>query len=150
MPNDWPSHTNPPLPPPTLPAESVGAPVVISPGVVAPPGAALHFSKKRLALALAIAGFSDALSAFLTFAPPMEWAVDLVTALLLFAALGWHWLLLPGFIFEAIPGLGVFPFWVLVVGSLAVWGTPRPKSGKLPPGQGLKNARPRLSDHRRR
>jgi len=134
MPNDLPIQPSLPPIPPALPAASAGAPVVLSPEVVLPPGVALCFSKKQLAVAFAIAGVSDALSAFLTFAPPIEWAVDLVTGLLLFAALGWHWLLLPGFIFEAIPGLGVFPFWVLVVGSLALWGTPRPKAGTIPPG----------------
>jgi hypothetical protein len=41
--------------------------------------------------------------------------------------LGWQWLLLPGLIMEATPGLGVLPFWLLVVGGIAIWGTPRPK-----------------------
>ncbi len=36
------------------------------------------------------------------------------------------WLLLPGLIMEAIPGVGALPFWVLVVGAVAVWGTARP------------------------
>jgi hypothetical protein len=76
-------------------------------------------SGRRLALAFAIAGLADASSAFLSLAPPLEWAVDGVTALLLFAALGWRWLLLPGLVLEAIPGVAVFPFWVLVVGAVA-------------------------------
>jgi hypothetical protein len=45
-----------------------------------------------------------------------------VTAFLLFLILGRQWLILPGLIAEAIPGLAVFPFWILVVGSIAVWG----------------------------
>ncbi len=57
--------------------------------------------KWRLALAFAIAGVSDVISAVATFALPIEWAVDLVTALLLFVVLGWQWLLLPGLIMEA-------------------------------------------------
>ena len=84
-------------------------------------------TKKRLALAFAIAAVSDVISAFTTFMPPVEWVVDLVTAALLFIVLGWHWLLLPGLIMEAIPGVGVVPFWVLVVGAIAVWGTVKPK-----------------------
>ena len=28
---------------------------------------------------------------------------------------------------EAIPGFGVFPFWLVVVAAVAVWGTARPK-----------------------
>ena len=86
----------------------------------------LKFSKKRLALAFAIAGISDAIGAFATPLPPIVWAIDLVTALLLFMVLGRQWLLLPGLALEAIPGLGVLPFWLLVVGAIAVLGTPRP------------------------
>jgi hypothetical protein len=53
--------------------------------------------------------------------------VDVTTALLLFMVLGRQWLLLPGLALEAIPGMGVFPLWLLVVGAIAVLGTPRPK-----------------------
>jgi hypothetical protein len=86
-----------------------------------------RFSKRTLVLAFAIAAVSDAIGALVTLAPPIAWAVDLATALLLFMVLGRQWLLLPGLALEAIPGLGVLPFWLLVVGSIAVLGTPRPK-----------------------
>ena len=49
------------------------------------------------------------------------------TALLLFMVLGRQWLLLPGLVLGAIPGVGALPFWLLVVGAIAVLGTPRPK-----------------------
>jgi hypothetical protein len=88
--------------------------------------AEIKFSKKRLALAFAIAAISDAIGAFANPLPPIVWAVDLVTALLLFLVLGRQWLLLPGLALEAIPGFGVLPFWLLVVGAIAVLGTPRP------------------------
>jgi hypothetical protein len=52
---------------------------------------------------------------------------DLATALPLFMVPGRQWLLLPGLALEAIPGLGVLPFWLLVVGAIAVLGTPRPR-----------------------
>ena len=91
-----------------------------------PTKAAIKFSKKQLALAFVIAGVSDAVGAFATPLPPLVWAVDLGTALLLFLVLGRQWLLLPGLALEAIPGLGVLPFWLLVVGAIAVLGTPRP------------------------
>ena len=86
----------------------------------------LKFSKKRLALAFVMAGISDAIGAFLTPLPPIAWTLDLATALLLFMVLGRQWLLLPGLALEAIPGLGILPFWLLVVGAIAVLGTPRP------------------------
>jgi hypothetical protein len=90
----------------------------------------LKFSKKRLVLAFVIAGISDAIGAFVTLLPPIGWAVDLATALLLFMVLGRQWLLLPGLALEAIPGLGILPFWLLVVGAIAVLGTPRPMFGR--------------------
>jgi len=86
----------------------------------------MKFSKKRLAMAFAIAGISDVIGAFATPLPPIVWVVDFVTALLLFLVLGRQWLLLPGLALEAIPGLGVLPFWLLVVGAIVVLGTPRP------------------------
>jgi hypothetical protein len=90
----------------------------------------LRFSKKQLALAFAIAGISDAIGAFATPLPPVVWVVDVGTALLLFMVLGRQWLLLPGLALEAIPGLGVFPLWLLVVGAIAILGTPRPNFGR--------------------
>jgi len=87
----------------------------------------LKFSKKRLAVAFVIAGVSDVIGALATLAPPIVWVVDIGTALLLFMVLGWQWLLLPGLALEAIPGVGIVPFWLLVVGAIAVLGTPRPK-----------------------
>jgi hypothetical protein len=51
----------------------------------------------------------------------MEWLIDLVTAVLLFLILGRRWAILPGLIAEAIPGMGVFPVWVLVVLSIIVY-----------------------------
>ena len=99
-------------------------PVVPSAEADQPP---LGLSKKRLALAFAIAGISDTVSLFDVPFPPLQLAVDLATAALLFAVLGWRWLLLPGLVMEAIPGVAVVPFWVLVVSAVAVWGTVKPK-----------------------
>ena len=87
--------------------------------------AAPRFSRNRLALAFTVAALADVLSIFLTLTPPVQWAADLATAILLFIVLGWQWILLPGLIMEAIPGVYVFPFWVLAVGAVAIWGTVR-------------------------
>ena len=127
MPDEPPILNRPPAPPlaPTL-----HAPVEVLPPLdpAAPkPKLPLGLTRQRLILAFAIAGVSDLISAFAAFVPPVEWAVDFVTALLLFMVLGWHWLLLPGLIMEAIPGVAVVPFWVLVVGAIAAWGTVKPK-----------------------
>lgn len=73
-----------------------------------------------------LAAVSDFLSAWLTFVPPVQWTIDFITALLLFLILGRQWAILPGLIAEAIPGVAIFPVWVLVVGSIAAWGTINP------------------------
>lgn len=76
--------------------------------------------RRRLGLALAIAVASDTASIWLEFVPPLEWALDLVTAAALYVVLGRQWVLLPALIAEAIPGLAAFPAWVLVVLSVGV------------------------------
>ena len=74
-------------------------------------------SRARFAIAFGVAAISDFLSMWTEFAPPIQWVIDLGTAGLLFLILGRRWALLPGLIAEAIPGMGVFPVWVLVVMS---------------------------------
>ena len=78
-------------------------------------------SRAKLAMAFAVAGVSDLLSIWTTFAPPLQWALDVGTAFALFLILGRRWALLPGLITEAIPGMGVFPVWILVVASIAIY-----------------------------
>ena len=108
----------PMTPPPTEPSKQ--------PTSAGTPTSKIQILQKAARPAFAIAGISDAIGAFATPLPPIVWAVDLGTALLLFMVLGRQWLLLPGLALEAIPGLGVLPFWLLVVGAIAVLGTPRP------------------------
>jgi MFS superfamily sulfate permease-like transporter len=97
-------------------------------------------------LAFALAVLADGLSVLLALAPPVQWAADVVTAIVLFIVLGWQWILLPGLIMEAIPGLDVLPFWVLVVGAVAVWGTARPE---LKSPRRVPNGSEDLSEHER-
>jgi hypothetical protein len=78
-------------------------------------------SRAKLAIALAVAAVSDVASFFTEFAPPIQWAIDVATAILLFVILGRRWALLPGLVAEAVPGMGVFPVWILVVASIAVY-----------------------------
>jgi hypothetical protein len=103
------------------------APVEVPAGAPQEPPLPLGLSKRQLILAFAIAGVSDVISVFTTWTPPVEWVVDFSTAVLLFVVLGWRWLLLPGLIMEAIPGVGVVPVWVLVVAAIAIWGSTKPK-----------------------
>jgi hypothetical protein len=89
-------------------------------------------SRARWVAALSVAIVSDVLSVVAEAAPPMEWAVDGATALALFAIMGWRWPLLPALVAEAIPGVAMFPTWVLVVGSMAV--AEKMKRPAPPPG----------------
>jgi hypothetical protein len=76
---------------------------------------------KRWALAFGVAAVSDLISFWTEFVPPIQWIIDLTTAGLLFLILGKRWAILPGLITEAIPGMAIFPVWVLVVASIAVY-----------------------------
>ena len=84
--------------------------------------------RARLATAFAVAAVSDVLSVWLQFVPPVQWALDIGTAMLLFLMLGRQWMILPALVAEAIPGLAVMPAWILVVGSIAIWGTVNPRA----------------------
>jgi hypothetical protein len=75
-------------------------------------------SRPRFALAFAVAAVSDVLSIYTEIVLPLQWLLDLATAGTLFLILGRRWALLPGLVAEAIPGVAVFPVWVLVVISI--------------------------------
>lgn len=82
----------------------------------------------RALLALVVAVASDAFSVAVELLPPVQIGIDLVTAVVLFAVLGFRWPLLPALIVEAIPGLSLFPTWTLAVGTIAFLGE-APKRG---------------------
>ena len=70
---------------------------------------------KRLILAFLVAAISDALS--VVFAPvmPAQWALDVVTAIVLTLVLGFRVELLLAFVMEAIPAVELFPSWLVAV-----------------------------------
>jgi hypothetical protein len=78
-------------------------------------------SRGKMALAFGVAAVSDALSIWITFAPPLQWTLDIATAVALYVIFGKRWALLPGLLVEAVPGMGVFPWWVLVVLSIVLY-----------------------------
>src|SRR5271168_4071533 len=98
---------------------SADHPIILKPTEVLAP--VQRPSRKRQAFAFVIAAVSDFLSFWLVLAPPMQWLIDLGTALLLFLILGRRWAILPGLILEAIPGMGVVPVWILVVVSIIAY-----------------------------
>ena len=79
--------------------------------------------------ALLTAVLSDALGFGAALYPPAHWVLDAVTAVVLFAVLGFRWPLLPALAIEVVPALQLFPAWTLVVVALASTETPpRPSS----------------------
>ena len=87
----------------------------------APPSQSKRPSRARMAIAFGVAAVSDFLAMWTVIAPPLQVTLDLATAFVLFLILGRRWALLPGLITEAIPGMGVFPVWVLVVISIIIY-----------------------------
>lgn len=69
--------------------------------------------------ALLTAAVSDALGFGVALYPPIQWVLDAITAVVLFAVLGFRWPLLPALAIEVVPGLQLFPAWTLVVAALA-------------------------------
>jgi len=86
-----------------------------------PIGLPKRHSRAQMAVAFGVAAVSDVASIWATFAPPLQWVIDAATAIALFVILGRRWALLPGLVAEAIPGVGVFPVWVLVVLSIILY-----------------------------
>ena len=104
---------------------ALGKEIVLAPQ--APTAPSKRPSRARTAIAFTIAAVSDLSSIVTQFAPPFQWALDLGTAFALFVIFGRRWAILPGLIVEAIPGMEVFPWWVLVVLSITLYdGIKRP------------------------
>jgi hypothetical protein len=95
--------------------------ILVPEETIAPPSPLQRPSRARMAVAFGVAAISDVLAIATVIAPPLQVALDVVTALILFLILGRRWALLPGLITEAIPGMGVFPVWVLVVLSIIIY-----------------------------
>ncbi len=92
--------------------------IVVPRNAIVPPK---RHTRARMAMAFAVAAVSDVVAMWTVIAPPVQIALDFATAFVLFLILGRRWALLPGLIAEAIPGMGVFPVWVLVVLSIIVY-----------------------------
>jgi hypothetical protein len=76
-------------------------------------------SRTRLRVAWAIALTVDAIQIPADLAGPAGWfldaGLDVITMILMWALLGFHWAFLPSFLTEWIPYLNMAPFWTLAV-----------------------------------
>jgi len=77
-------------------------------------------SRTRIRLAWAIALAVDAIQIPATAAGPLGWflgaGLDLITMVVMWSMLGFHWAFLPSFLTEWVPYLNLAPFWTLAVG----------------------------------
>ncbi len=79
-----------------------------------------RITKARFALAILVSIVSDAIGFFLAPLVPVTIVLDVVTAIVLWLILGRGLVLLAAFVLEAIPGVGILPFWTLAVLSAEV------------------------------
>jgi hypothetical protein len=103
--------------------------------------AAWKFPRWRWALLTAVA--SDALSFGLLLLPPVQWAVDAVTAVALLVALGFRWQLLAALAVEVVPGLQLFPAWTLAVLTMSALTAAQ----SAPAGKGTDAPQPTANSH---
>ena len=101
-------------------------------------------SKTRIRVAWAIALAVDAIQVPADFSGPAGWllgaGLDLVTMIVMWALLGFHWAFLPSFVTEAVPWLNLPPLWTLAV-ALATRG----RGGEaLPQPPGSEEPKPKL------
>jgi hypothetical protein len=100
------------------------------------PSGSAPVSRKRKAVALAIAGAADIvqIAVFPAFvegaASPLDDALDAVTVVLLLIVLGFRWRLAMALAAELVPGVALFPSWTAVVLTVAVT---EPAAAELPP-----------------
>lgn len=90
------------------------------------------WGQPRWRAALILAAVSDAVSFGLAITGPFQVAGDLVTAVALFLVLGFRWPLFIPLVTEAIPGIALFPAWILFIGSMAALEKPEPPRGSDP------------------
>lgn len=77
-----------------------------------------RLSRSRIVLALLIALAADGLQIPFQVAPPVPEVIDVIAALLTVWLLGFHILLLPTFILEFIPLVGMLPTWTGCVAAV--------------------------------
>jgi hypothetical protein len=80
---------------------------------------ALPLSRTRIRVAWALALAVDAIQIPADVVGPAGWllgaGLDVVTMIVMWALLGFHWAFLPTFLTEWIPYLNMAPFWTLAV-----------------------------------
>jgi len=87
----------------------------------------------RIALAMLVAVGADTVLA--PVAEAIAIFADLAVAVVLTLILGWSWPLAAALVLECIPGVGLFPSWVLAVTGIAIVGRGRKPQQQQPAGK---------------
>jgi hypothetical protein len=66
---------------------------------------------------------------------PLNNAIDVVTAAVMVALVGWHWAFLPTFLVELVPFVDLVPSWTLAVVIATRGGSAAPPAALPPAGQ---------------
>lgn len=82
------------------------------------PADAQKLSPIRIILAFAVAIIADTLIEVIP--TPFSQVIDVFTGIALFLVLGANWILLPAFLIEMIPGVGMSPTWILAVAAITL------------------------------
>jgi hypothetical protein len=85
--------------------------------------------------ALLVAVVSDAIGFGVVLMPPVQWSVDVITAGVLLAVLGFRWGLMGALAIEVVPVLQLFPAWTLVMAALASTEKPQVLAAPATKGQ---------------
>lgn len=101
-----------------------------------------EISRTRIQLAWGLAILVDALqilSGPITLSLPMTWIIgaglDIMTMILMWALVGWHWVFLPSFVVEVIPIAEIAPAWTAAV-FIATRRRREPAAGSALPSPG--------------
>lgn len=105
-----------------------------------------EISRSRIQLAWGLAILVDALQILAgpaNFALPLAWFIgvglDIITMILMWILVGWHWAFLPSFVVEVFPIVEIAPAWTVAV-FLATRGAKRTtaeREASLPPKEGI-------------
>jgi hypothetical protein len=112
-------------------------------------------TRRKVILAFAIAGVADLIQIPITaatttglFSIPGELADFLVDCVVMIAAswlIGFHWVLLPSFVLEAIPGPDLLPTWTASV-AYVVWRRKKERAQQPPIRPAVVQEAPMLND----
>jgi len=96
-----------------------------------------HLTPRRVWIARGLAVLVDLVQVVLPPASlfPLVDVIDVLTAVAMFALVGWHWAFLPSFVAEFVPVLDLVPTWTLAT-VIATRGRTAPP---LPPGQAARD-----------